>query len=191
VHTLALVLSLIGTPATAMQADTVILLGSRTVDITGDGRGEVLQLVGTGASSDSLAVTFSITSDGQLLYSQSVWPLTRMIGFDAARRRTSATEHQQRIQELGAFFFAEENFLSPPAFIERLSGSAPRHIDSIPAVIARHGGPDIDHQAAAAIWANVLESKATIFEFSVGGDGLSAIVWSEAVGRFVQLWECC
>lgn len=172
-------------------ADTTVVLGTRSVDLTGDGEQEVLRLVGNGASLDSLEVTFSVESSGRVLYRQTLHPVTRTAGFDAGKRTLSVREHRQRLRDIESFFFAAEKFSSPATFVEKLRRIAPRHLDAIPAVIARDSGSAVDEPRAAAIWKEILQGPAVVFEFSSGGDAVTAIAWSEAEQRFFRLWECC
>lgn len=171
-------------------SDTVIVLGSRTVDMTGDGQAEELQVVGVGQSPDSLAVTFSITSGGRTLFSERLRPMTRTIGFDAGKRTLSPAEHRKRMDEFADFFFDPEKFRSPTDFLKMLEESARLHIQRIPEVIAgqRRGA---DSRTAAEIWNEMRNRDLTIFQYSAGGDGLTAIAWSPSDQRFYRLWECC
>jgi hypothetical protein len=204
-----------------MQADTVVVLGSAERDLTGDGRPEVLRLVGEGNPVDSLAVTFSIESSGQVLFRTALAPLTRTIGFDAGRREISAAEHRTRLDEFAGWFFGDNKFLRPDTFVARLRRSGPGHVARIPAVIDRDRrrqavvdslvragqttreaegtahfhlppwGSPYDTARAVAIWDEIRRVGVTVFEFSPGGDGLTAIAWSERDRRFYRLLECC
>jgi hypothetical protein len=73
--------------------DTTLNLGVVQRDLTADGVPETLSLVGRGKSTDSLEVTFSITSSGRTVY-ETRWRMTRVVGFDAGRRVLSAAEHR-------------------------------------------------------------------------------------------------
>lgn len=173
------------------DADTVVSLGSVHVDLTGDGQAEVLELVGAGETIDSLEVTFSITSDGRVLYSERLRPVTRTLGFDAGKRLLSRAEHLQRLEEMEEFFFGEGRFSSAAAFVTSLERRAPRHIALIPGVIARDAGGDADVRRGEAIWEDMQRRAATVYTYSGGGDGRTAIAWSELDQRFYRLWQCC
>jgi hypothetical protein len=67
----------------------------------------------------------------------------------------------------------------------------PGRIDDIPTVIARDGGFPSNPIRAAAIWTEIHRSGMTIFEFSPGGDVVTAIAWSPTDHRFYRLLECC
>lgn len=171
----------------SVPGDTTVVLGSRNLDVTGDGEPELLQVIGTGESLDSLAVTFSITSSGRVLYGESLRPMTRSVGFDAGKRKLSPAEHHQRLADFESFFFAEEKFMSAEEFVDKLSDGMAGHIGRIPDVIARDGGGE----RAAGIWDEIQHRGVVVFEFSGGGDGVAAIAWSEDDQRFYRLWECC
>jgi hypothetical protein len=202
----------------ALQADTTVVLNRVERDLTGDGKPEVLRLVGTGKTVDSLNVTFIIESAGQLIYQTMLMPLTRTIGFDAGRRRISAAEHRARLREFGTWFFGAGKFMTRDQFVERLRDSAPRHIAEIPQMIAwdrrrkavvdslmatglaladaerrapRLVGAQPDTAGAARIWQNIRTTRVTVFEFSPGGDGLTTIGWNTADRRFYHLLSCC
>jgi hypothetical protein len=207
--------------ALPMQADTVVVLGAVERDLTGDGRPEVLRLVGEGNAADSLAVTFSIESSGQVLFRTALASLTRMMGFDAGRREVPAAEHRTRLDEYGRWFFGESKFMRPDTFVARLRQSARRHEALIPDVIERdrrrqavvdslvragqtildaertaqfrlrRRGAPYDTAHAAETWDEIRRTGVTVFQYSPGGDGLTAIAWSERDRRFYRLLECC
>jgi len=207
--------------ALPMQADTVVVLGTVERDLTGDGRPEVLRLVGEGNAFDSLAVTFSIESSGRVLFRTALASLTRTIGFGAGRREISAAEHRTRLDEYGGWFFGESKFMRPDTFVARLRQSGRRHEALIPEVIERdrrrqavvdslvRAGQTIldaertaqlhlrrwdapyDTARAVGTWDEIRRTGVTVFEYSPGGDGLTAIAWSERDRRFYRLLECC
>lgn len=209
---------LVVTPATA---DTVVVLRRMERDLTGDGKPEVLRLIGIGESLDSLDVTFSITSREGLLYQTDLWPLTRHVGGYYGRARVSLVEHRARLKAFGRWFFGESKFTSPEGFVEQLREQGPRHIPLIPAVIAkdrrhwqlldsllaagenppanRRWSPWLadcwrtpcDVARADSIWKEIQNAGVTVFTFSPGGDRVMAIAWSERDRRFYELWECC
>lgn len=172
-------------------ADTVVVLGSRSVDMTGDGQPELLQVVGAGESLDSLDVTFSIIASDQVLYSDRLRTMTPTAGFDAGRRTLSPEDYRRRLAEFEARFFAEQKFLTTDEFIEKLRGRASRHIHQIQRVIARDGEGSMDLEKADAVWEDIQGRALVVFEYSGGGDGITAIAWSEIDRRFHRLWECC
>jgi hypothetical protein len=185
------------------QTDTVLTLGSRSIDMTGDGRAETLTLVGTGPSIDSLEVTFQILSSGAVLYAASLRPITRAIGFDGPRR-TSA-QQAEFVSRFGRDFFADAQFVSASRFLSDLRGMAPGRVAEIPSVIARHRVAYQDHAVgrleraplstdttgAGAVWADMLTRDRIVFRFSPGGDLTTAIAWSGRDRRFYRLLECC
>ena len=176
-----------------LASDTVLVLASRAVDLTGDGEVEVLELVGVGESVDSLDVTLDISSAGRTIYRQALRPITRTIGFDAGKRTLAAAEHRQRLDELGRFIFADAKFRTPDEFIARLEEGAPRHVALIPHVIGRERRDAVGDAAVSGeeIWQDMRRRGSVVFEFSPGGDGVTAIAWSEVDQRFYRLWECC
>lgn len=191
---MSVILGLIATVAAGMlPADTVVVLGTREVDMTGDGQVEILELVGVGTSLDSLDVTFSIKSAGRTLHSQSIRPLTRTLGYGSRRRTLSPAEHREYLRDFDDFFFAEEKFVSAQEFLVELQTSARRHIPLIPSVIAsdRMRGAEPDSAAADEIWKEIQRRESKVFWVSIGGDGITAIAWSEADQRFYRLLECC
>jgi hypothetical protein len=202
----------------ALAQDTVIQLGMTHRDMTGDGRPETLRLTGTGRSTDSLDVMFTIEADGQVIFRMALTPLTRTVGFDGTRRRITASEQQKRLADFDDFFFGERKFTSPAGFIEELRSQGPGHIAEIPNAIARNTrrqfvadslvaaglsrsaaetrtyavtGSAADVAAAAERWAEIQRSGVTVFSFSPGGDAIWAIAWSERDRRFHRLMECC
>ena len=189
-------LVLFATLATA-PPDTVFTLGTVQRDLTGDGKPEVLRLLASGQTLDSLGVTFSIESSGKLLFQTVLHPLTRTAGFDAGRRRLTRAEHRAKLAEFPKWFFDERKFTRPAEFIEQLRGTAPGHIARIPEVIDRdrrqsRGPATADDSAqAAAIWQEIQRTRVTIFEFSPGGDAVYPIAWSARDQRFYRLVECC
>jgi hypothetical protein len=174
---------------TPVLGDTIVRLGIVERDLTGDNVPEILSLTGRGQTIDSLEVTFTITSSGRAVF-ETKWSETRAVGFDAGRRVLSAAEHRRRLRELGREFFADEKFMSPAEFLTMLRGSAPRHIDLIPDVIARDLDPR-NRSRAQQIWDEMKAAGITLFEFSVGGDAVTTIGWSGTDERFYHLWSCC
>jgi hypothetical protein len=214
---LALVLSIL-VANVALQADTAVVVGIVERDLTGDGMPEVLQLLGTGKSLDSLDVTFSIQSSGQVIYRAQLWPITRTTGFGAARRQLSVPEPRTRLDEFAAWFFGDSKFLPAQDFVAEVTSWGTRFAPGIPEVIARdhraqfvvdsltaighpraeaerrsrslHTG-SLDAAIGAKIWQSIQESNVTVFVYSLGGDRVQAIAWSNRDGRFYQLVECC
>jgi len=185
---LPVVLAMAGIIGTA-ASDTSLVLGSTSVDLTGDGNLEVLELLGEGPSLEELRVTLLIRSAGAVLYRAPLAPVTPTVGYDAGRRRLSPSEYQKYLSDLGGFFFAEEKFLTPSDFLGKWQQSGSLHIGEISTVIARDIGGALDK--GSQVWGEVQTSGARVFEYSPGGDRVVAIVWSESAGRFVHLIECC
>lgn len=176
-------------------ADTTIVLGSHRVDLTGEGEPEVLQLIGVGESLDNLEVTFLITSSDDTLYNRRLRSLTRTIGFDAGRRVLTEAEHRKFIEQYESFFFASSKFRTPDEFMEKLlqgGRAGATMIEDIPDVIAAQrknaGGDD---SGAKRVWEDIKTSGVLTFQYSGGGDAVTAIAWSQLDQRFYHLWHCC
>ena len=157
--------------AMVLQADVTVVLGHAERDLTGDGKPEILRVVGIGPTIDDLGVTFTIESAGRTIYRYDMGRMTRTVGFEA-------------------WFFGKEKFQRPQEFIEYLRASAPGKVADIPRVI------DDDQQASATvpgsvIWDEIQNAPITIFTFSPGGDRIEAIGWSARAGRFYRLLDCC
>ena len=174
----------------ALQADMTVVLGHAERDLTGDGKPEILRVVGVGTTIDDLGVTFTIESAGQTIYRYDMGRMTRTVGFDGGRHVISPEQHRARLKEFGSWFFGKEKFLRPQEFVEFLSTSARGHIADIPDVIAsdQHSSEAV---SASVIWEEIQKSPVTIFTFSPGGDRIEAIAWNARAGRFYRLFECC
>ena len=191
--------------ALAAPADTIFTLGSREIDMTGDGQPEVLSLVAQGPSTDSLGVTFQIVSSGRVLYAASLHPITRVEGDDAARRTRTPAEQLAFVGGFGARFFADDRFVPASRFLADLTDGATGRARAIPSVIARHraayrdhalGGlesvpPSTDTTGAGAVWADMLRRDRLVFRFGPGGELATAIAWSDRDRRFYRLLSCC
>ena len=174
----------------ALQTNDTVLLGQVETDLTGDGTPEMLRVAGVGPMTGTLDVTFTIESEGRIIYQYKLAPLGRTLGFDSGGRVLSPKEHRTRISEFGKWFFAESRFQRPEDFVEGLRGSAPGRVAEIPGAIARDRQPS-DTVPGAVIWEEIREAPVTIFTFSPGGDAIMAIGWNERAGRFYRLLECC
>ena len=177
--------------ALAASRDTTVLLGKAERDLTGDGKPELLQLVGTGKTVDSLEVVLSISSDGAILYRTRLAPITRRVGFDADRQMRSPREQREFLTQFGGWFFHKDKFLVPAEFISAWKAKAPARLAEVPENIARDGGFFPDSARAQLIWREIQDAALTIFEFSAGGDAVTALGWSAATRRFYRLIECC
>lgn len=176
--------------AVALQPGTSVVLGEIERDLTGDGRSEIIRVVGAGPTAETLAVTFTIESGGGTIFQSRLEPLTRTVGIDAGRRITSAEEHQERLREFGRWFFAAEKFQSPAEFAKSLTASTPGKVVEIADAIERDR-PWSDQRDGRDVWQEIEKSPVTIFTFSPGGDAIVAIGWSAQAGRFYRLLECC
>ena len=174
-----------------VSSDTTVVLGSRSVDLTGDGQAEILEVIGTQRSPDSLEVNFVIRSARGVLYEASLAPLKRTVGFDAGARRLSVADYQDLVDGYGEFFFSVHKFKTATEFENQLRRSAPRHVSAIPDVIARDSEGSSDRTAASKIWDSIKLRGGTVFEYSPGGDAIVAIAWSRTNQRFYGLIECC
>ena len=177
--------------ALSAQPDTTVVLGRADRDLTGDGKPEVLQLVGTGKTIDSLEVVFSISSEGAILYRTRLAPITRRVGFDADRRMRSRPEQRAFLAQFGGWFFHKDKFLKPSEFTSAWKSQAPGRLADVLENIARDGGFFPDSARAQSIWREIQDTGVTIFEFSAGGDAVTALGWSARTRRFYRLIECC
>ena len=191
-----MVLSVLATLAFAAftPADTVIMLGSREIDMTGDGRAETLQLVAAGPSVDSLSITFSILSTFDLLYAVELHPF----GFDGPQAKLTSNERMERLSRFSAAFFDDRKFTTPAGFLAGLDKQAPGRIEEIPRVMARDraeassvGRSASDTTGVGAIWRDIQQGGLPVFEFLTGGDASTAIGWSRTERRFYRLFQCC
>ena len=171
-----------------LQADTTVVLGHAERDLTGDGKPEMLRVVGVGPSIYDLGVTFTIESAGKMIYRYDMGRMTRTVGFDAGRHVISEEQHRVRIKEFGQWFFDEKKFMRPQEYVEDLRAHARGHIAEIPNLIDRQAS---DSVAGSVIWEGMLNSPITIFTFSPGGDTIKAIGWHAPAGRFYDLLSCC
>ena len=170
-----------------LPLDTTVTFGVVKRDLTGDTIPEVLTLVGTGRTIESLQVTFTIASEGQSLRLQS-WRLTPA-SFDT-QRQISAAEYRTRLGEYGGWFFSETRFMSPRMFLSWLQASSRRGVRLIPVAIARDIALN-DTVRARRIWEQMQGAPITVFQFSPGGDRIQFIAWSATERRFYDLLECC
>lgn len=188
-----------------ISSDTILILGSKSVDLTGDGLAETLTLVGTGPSIDSLGVTFQIASPDRVLYAASLSPITRREGYDGPPRIRTTAQQAEFVDRFGREFFADAKFVEASRFLSDLRRQAPGRVAQIPGVIARHRAAYQNHAigrlerapmatdtaGARAIWSDILSREEIVFWFSPGGDSVTAIAWSSRDGRFYRLVECC
>jgi hypothetical protein len=171
-----------------LRADTTVVLGHAERDLTGDGKPEILRVVGVGPSIYDLGVTFTIESAGKTIYRYDMGRMTRTVGFDAGRHVVSEEQHRVRIKEFGQWFFDEKKFMRPQEYVEFLRVHAREHIADIPNLIDRQAS---DAVPGSVIWEGMLNSPITIFTFSPGGDTIEAIGWHAPAGRFYELLSCC
>jgi hypothetical protein len=174
----------------ALQADTTVVLGHAEKDLTGDGKPEILRVVGVGPTIYDLSVTFTIESAGKMIYQYNMARMTRMSGDTEGGKMRTPAQHRAQLKEFGPFFFDERKFTRPQEFVEFLRTSARRHIAEIPKVI------EGDRQASdtvpgSVIWEEIQQAPVTIFRFSPGGDRIVAIGWHARTGRFYSLLSCC
>jgi hypothetical protein len=214
---IALFLSVFISSSSAV-ADTVVVLGTVERDLTGDGAAEVLRLVGTGESIDSLDVTFSIASAGTIIYQTRLWPLARTRAPGTDRRALTPDAHRAHLKEFAASFFSDSNFMTPDQFVVEVRSWGARFEPGIPEAIARdhrlqlivdslsdmgHTRADAETRARSSLdtsadvaigitrWEAIQASDVTVFVFSPGGDRVHAIAWGARDRRFYQLVECC
>jgi hypothetical protein len=175
--------------AVALQPNTSVVLGQVERDLTGDGKPEILRVVGVGPTRDHLDATFTIESGGKTIYTFKLEPLTRTVGFDAGRRTISAEQQRVRLEEFGQWFFGEEKFQRPAAFVDGLREARLRVAEIVTAIA--NDQQSSETRDGNEIWEEMLKSPVTIFTFSPGGDSIVAIGWSVRAGRFYRLLECC
>ena len=174
----------------APQADTTVVLGLVERDLTGDGAPEILRVLGVGPAMDNLDATFTIESAGRTIYRYKLQSLSRTVGVDAGRQVISSEQQRDRLGEFGRWFFAEEKFQQPTAFVAGLRVTARQRVADIPGAIDRDRQGS-DTRDGSEIWEEIQQSPVTIFTFSPGGDTIYAIGWSARAGRFYRLLECC
>ena len=159
--------------------DTVVAFAQVTRDLTGDGRPEVLKLVGRGPSIYELQPTLTIEEDGRLIFTDDFLPITRRIGFDGATRIRTDAEHRQFLQDFGNWVFESSKFSPPSEFRRQLRSSY------------AHDPPDFPPLVDRTTWAEIASSNAVVFSYSRGGDNAESIVWVESRKKFVRLVHCC
>jgi hypothetical protein len=176
--------------AATLHVDTTIVLGTAERDLTGDGTAVSLRLVGVGPSVDSLNVTFTVEKAGRTIYRASVY-LESRTEYERHLRRILGMEYRDWLKSVGTSFFADVKFQKPTAFLARMRKSIPGEVTEIPGFIARQRSAVKDTLTGADIWNEIQRSDVTLFEFSTGGDAVTAIGWSRRDGRFYRLYECC
>jgi hypothetical protein len=174
----------------ALRADTTLVLGHAERDLTGDGKPEILRVVGVGPTIYDLGVTFTIESAGKTIYRYDMGRMTRTVGYDAGRHVISEEQHRARLDEFGQFFFHENKFQQPAEFIGGWRKQAPGRLAETPSVIERDRSPS-DKISGSVIWDEIQNAPVTIFTFSPGGDLIEAIGWNARAGRFYRLVSCC
>ena len=174
----------------ALQAGTSVVLGQHERDLTGDGKPEILRVVGVGPSIYDLGVTFTIESAGKTIYRYDMGRMTRAVGYDGPRQVRSPQQHRARLKEFGPFFFDERKFESPGQFVESLQRQARSKVAEIPDVIERDRGVS-DTVSGSVIWQEIQSAPVTIFSFNPGGDRIEVIGWNPRAGRFYRLLDCC
>ncbi len=170
--------------------DTVVSLGTVRRDLTGDGVPEVLRLVGAGRSLDSLTVVFSIESAGQVIYADT-FPITRVVREPGIPGRMSDAEYRPHLAQFGRWFFDVKKFMTPAQFLAELRQAAPTDIAAIPGLIGSVRRAPNDTTGGETVWREIQRAGVTIFEYSPGGDRVTAIAWSARDRVFYQILECC
>jgi hypothetical protein len=196
--TLAVTLTLLGS-----MPDTALVLGSREIDMTGDGRPETLVLLGIGPSLDSLDLTFQIIADDRIVFAAAMRPLTRRIVADGQPRFRTPSEQLDYVAEYGRSFFADSRFVPAPRFLESYNRGTNPPSRRIPDVIARHRvayranplggldlGPAADTTGAGSVLQEILAGGRPVFRISIGYDNTTEIAWSRLDQRFYRLIAC-
>ena len=174
----------------ALQDNTTVVLGHTERDLTGDGKPEILRVVGVGQTMDDLGVTFTIESGGRTIYRSDMGRLRRTAGYDGNRQGLSPQQHRERLRDFEAFFFEAKKFESPAEFVKSLGRMSRLAVAEIPHVIERDRDVS-DSVAGSVIWQEISSAPVTIFSFSPGGDRVEAIGWNARARRFYRLVECC
>ena len=167
----------------ARQTDTTHLLAQAERDLTGDGKPEILRVLGVGPSIDDLSVTFTIESAGKVIYRHDLRRVARPANSDGV----PPAYYRASIKE---YFFIDKHFMRPQEYLEFLRVHARLHIDEIPDVIESDRAPS-DPVPGAVIWDEIQQAGVTIFTFSPGGDIIEAIGWNARANRFYRLLSCC
>jgi hypothetical protein len=180
----------------AARPDTVIMVASRSIDLTGDGAAEQLQLVGFGPSVAELELTLTILSGDRLLYTEEIRPFAS----DGPKPVLTATEYEARLKRFGDGFFADGKFQSPDVFEGSLGLMSARIPGMIALDLRRPVVPDpsgtpremmFDTTGVGAIWRAMRDRKVVVFDFQSGGDAVTYIAWNEADQRFYKVFQCC
>ena len=189
-HCMLTLATLLMASTLALQANTTFVLAHAERDLTGDGKPEILRVVGVGPSTYDLGVTFTIESAGKTIYTYDMGRMTRTVGYGGSRDVLSPQQHRAWIKEYGQSFFGKGKFQRPQEFVEFLRTHARGRIAEIQDVIAsdREGS---DTVPGNVIWEEIQSSPVTIFRFSPGGDRIVAIGWNARAGRFYSLLSCC
>jgi hypothetical protein len=191
--------------AVAGPSDTTFVLGSKSIDLTGDGAAELMVLLAHGPSIDSLGVTFQILSSNRIVYATGMGPLMRRRSEPEIPGTRTEARQAELLADFGAEFFADGKFSPASLYVEELGRMAPGSVAEIPGVIARHreayradplGGLDVgpvstDTTGAGARWSDMRSRNGIVFRFSPGGDRTTAILWDVQDRRFYQLLLCC
>ncbi len=170
--------------------DTTVDLGTVRRDLTGDGVPEVLRLAGSGRTLDSLSVVFSIESGGQVVFADT-FPLTRVVREPGIPGRMSDAQYRAHLAQFGRSFFDAGKFTTPAQFLAELRESGSAHIAEIPELIGSERRRPNDTASGETVWKEIQRAGVTIFEYSPGGDRVTAIVWSARDRTFYRILECC
>ena len=135
----------------------------RTIDLTGDGRGDSVRLEAVGARPDSLRITLSLLVNGQERHRESWGSSYELDLLDSAARADPRVDAVVRAKLDGVL---------ASVVVQRLDAPGVMAEDS--AVLAR------------------LDSRPTHrISFSYGYETTTRLVWDSPRKRFVRLWSCC
>jgi hypothetical protein len=81
--------------------------------------------------------------------------------------------------------------MTPAQFLAELSQIGRSHIAEIPELIGSGRRAPGDTTSGKTVWEEIQRAGVTIFEYSPGGDRVTAIVWSARDRDFYQILECC
>jgi hypothetical protein len=159
--------------------DTTVVFAQTERDLTGDGRPEVLKLVGVGPSIYNLEPTLTIADAGRVIFTDQFMPMTRQIDFDGPVRLRTEAQHREFLREYGGWVFASSQFSSPAEYLRQMRSNIAHDPPARPPLVDRE------------TWAEIVASGAVVFRYSRGGDNAEAIVWVESRKEFVRLLDCC
>jgi hypothetical protein len=139
--------------------------GTRTLDLSGDGRPDSVQLVAVGPRPDSLRITLSLLVDGEEKHREEWGSSYELALVDSASRL-------------------------PPRVDTILRAALDSVLASV--VVQRLGTPNHPIMAEDSVTLAELEPRPThVVTFSYGYETMIRLVWDAHRRRFVRLFSCC